>query len=96
MSRTFRRTTETQKANRKRFKNKNCKKEEEIKDIQNKIRFLTANIEYLNKYADKYAHETAKVKDIQLLQQSKDLQLRQKKRKWMKAFLLEKRISRKL
>ena len=42
-------------------------------DIQKKGRFLTATIEDLFKYADKYALNAAKKKDFQLLERTNNI-----------------------
>ena len=86
--------------------------QEEIMDIQKKKRFLTATIEDLINVADKYALDAAENKGSQLLEWSKDLwslitakedklkeldkSISSKGNIWRKAFLLEKRISRKV
>ena len=106
LSKIFRTAKETEKdLNRKTI-------QEEIMDIQKKKRFLTATIEDLIKVADKYALDAAENKGSQLLEWSKDLwslikakedeikeldkSISSKENIWRKAFLLEKRISRKV
>ena len=72
LSKTFRRTEETEKANRKRFKKKNGRRGNQL--YSKEKRFLIATIEDLIKDADKHALDVAKKKDFQLLEKSNNLQ----------------------